>query len=172
MIFHRLQVLPQKLELPQPAEPINPDLLKSFYELCKGVANLNLTPNWGISFGNTLHIFIKNEKHEISVSNVYFSINLIFLIRVFEWCLPADHFLYENITAPLKMLLCQNYGKEQQLIATREDKNDRVLHYCNKDVVCKKIDPFICPNRSVETKFEKFLSCAVFYSILHGLPKI
>ena len=71
------------MELPLPAESTNPDSYKSFDELCKQVHNLNVPPNWRVSFGNTLHIFRKGKIHEILVFNVYFSNNINFLIRVF-----------------------------------------------------------------------------------------
>ena len=71
------------MELPLPSESTNPDLYKSFDELCKQVHNLNVPPNWRVSFGNTLHIFRKDKIHEIPVFNVYFSNNINFLIRVF-----------------------------------------------------------------------------------------
>ena len=84
------------MELPPPAESTNPHLCKRFDELFKVVANLNVSPNWRISFCNILHIFQKDEVHEIPLFDVYFSNKINFIIRVFAWCLPTDHDKYKK----------------------------------------------------------------------------
>ena len=81
-------------------------------ELTNCIIHLNLPSAWKINInGSQVHIFEKDEIHEITKTDIFIDTFLTFIIRVFAWRLPSNHEVYECYNSSMKNITFSNLIK-------------------------------------------------------------
>ena len=93
------------------------DVYQNFEEFCNRITKLKLPEKWGIVIEqNNVHVFQKEEKHEIPFIDIYIENDLLYTIRIYAWFLPQSHIIYslyqrsvKNITLSNLIIVISNY---------------------------------------------------------------
>ncbi|XP_065654860.1 uncharacterized protein LOC136081473 [Hydra vulgaris] len=85
---------------------------KSMEEFTKRIIHLNLPSSWNINNNiSHVHIFEKDEIHEVTKTDIFIDASLTFILRIYAWHLPSTHEVYKSYDSSMKNITLSNLIK-------------------------------------------------------------